>query len=269
MKIKDLFSSKKGDPDSENSLSPFLSQMLKGVGKLGEKVATDIMIPRVDSITLQFDQPIAEVIEIMKNNGFSRFPVWKDKLDNIVGILYVKDLLYRFKQTNEDSTVIKDKVIKEEMLRKPFFVPESKKVESLLKEFQSKKVHIAVVLDEYGGFSGIVTLEDIIEIIIGDIQDEYDFEQDDIRKITDNMYEIDARIALDELEEKLNLDFSDYKNEVDTLGGLLYNEVERVPSIGEEVSIKNNIYQVAKKEGTKILVIKLKIPVVNKNVSSE
>jgi CBS domain containing-hemolysin-like protein len=240
-------------------LSDFLSYMLGRIKKLAEKVASDIMIPRVDVTTLYIGQPLEEVVEIIKEQGFSRFPVWKDKLDNIVGILYVKDLLYQM-ENGEKGLALREKEISENMLRKSFYIPESKKIESLLKEFQSKKVHLAVVLDEYGGFSGIVTLEDIIEVITGDIQDEYDFETADIRKIDDNSYEIDARASLEELEEELKLDFSEYTEEIDTLGGLIYNTLERVPRIGESIEINGVSYQIVRKEGNKILSIKAVIP---------
>ena len=260
MKLRNLFAGKKDEADP-SSLSAFLHQMLLGVKKLGEKVATDIMIPRVDVTTIYLGQPLEEVIGSMREHGYSRFPVWKEKLDNVVGVLYAKDLLYRLEKDQEYST-IKRKVISEDMLREPFFIPESKKIESLLKEFKSKKVHMAIVLDEYGGFSGVVTLENIIEIIIGDIQDEYDFEQEEIKKITDNIYEVDARTLLEDLEEGLGLNFGEHKEEIDTLGGLIYNTLEHVPQMGEEMEINKVLYQVIRTEGNKILSIKLKLPAV-------
>lgn len=256
MGLKSFFGLKKDDEPS--SLSDFLTLTIGRVEKLGQKVASEIMIPRVDATALSIGQPFSKVIEIMKDKGYSRFPVWKDKLDNIVGVLYVKDLLYRM-SPDGSCVALKEEVINEDMLRESFFIPESKKVESLLKEFQTKKVHMAVVLDEYGGFSGIVTLEDIIEVIVGDIQDEYDSETADIREMEENIYELDARTALDELEEQLGLDFTDYKEEIDTIGGLIYNTLERIPSIGEHVEINGDSYQVIKKEGNKILSLKASI----------
>ncbi len=257
MKLKELFGNKKEDPDSSH-LSSFLKHMIKGVEKLAEKVATDIMIPRVDTTTIQLNQPIKEVVKVMKAIGFSRYPVWEEKLDNIIGVLYVKDILYRLNSKGE-AHLLKENSLTENMIRKPFFIPETKKVESLLKEFLKKKVHLAIVIDEHGGFSGIVTLENIVEIIIGDIQDEYDFEQEPILKVTDNMYEIDARTLLEDLEEALKIDFSNYKGEIDTLGGLIYNLFDRVPSIGEQKVLDDITYIVTNTEGTKIKNIKIKL----------
>jgi len=256
MSLKSFF--KKNKKNDTPPLSPFLNHILLRINKLVEKVASDIMIPRVDAVTLHIGQPLEEALEIIRKNGHSRFPVWKDKLDNIVGILYLKDILYQI-QKKDEKLVLSEEKITQSMLRESFFIPESKKVESLLKEFQAKKIHMAVVIDEYGGFSGIVTLEDVLEVIIGDIQDEYDFEEVSIKKINEEVYEVDARTSLEELEETLAIDFGEYKEEIDTIGGLIYNRIERVPKIGEEIKIDHIVYQVIKKEGNKILTLKLKL----------
>lgn len=257
MIFKKLFTKQKKSENLE--LSPFLTAMTTRIKKLGEKIASDIMIPRVDTSTIHIGQPIHEVIEMIKDEGYSRLPVWKDNLDNIVGVLYVKDLFYRLEAENS-SLIFKEGIISEKFLRDPFLIPESKKVESLLKEFQSNKVHLAVVLDEYGGFSGIITLEDILEIITGDIQDEYDSETADIRKISDTLYELDSRTGLEEVEEALGISYTAYKEEIDTVGGLIYNNLERVPRIGEEILIDGIRYKITKKEGNKILSLKVEIP---------
>lgn len=265
MGLKKLLGMQKEEP--EPSLSDFLNYMIRRVKKLGEKEASDIMIPRVDATTLSIGQPLSEVIEIIKEKGYSRFPVWKEKLDNIVGILYVKDLLYAL-NTENNNISLTDKEISEKMLRQSFFIPETKQLESLLSEFQLKKVHMAVVLDEYGGFSGIVTLEDIIEVITGDIQDEYDSEAAEIKKVSERVFQIDARASLDDLEESLGVDYSEFKEEIDTLGGLIYNTLERIPQIGEEVEINCVVYQITKKEGNKLLSIKAKFPLNEANEES-
>lgn len=256
MSLKDIFSRKKED---SGEISDFLNSLVGKVKKLSGKVASDIMLPRVDVVTAWLGQPINEFLDVLKENKYSRYPVWKEKLDNIVGILYFKDFV-NYLKSSENQTTFEKETLTEDMVREPFFIPESKKIESLLKEFQSKKVHLAVVLDEYGGFAGIVTLEDIIELIVGDIQDEYDTEMASIKKITESIYEVAARATLEEVEEALKLNFSRYKEDIDTIGGVVYNILERVPMIGEEVEIDGLIYQILKKEGNKILTLKIKIP---------
>ncbi|HOJ49763.1 MAG TPA: hemolysin family protein [Spirochaetota bacterium] len=251
MKLSDLF--KKREKFSES-----LEIMIENIKKLKNKIASDIMIPRVDVISFSIGQKIESVIKTINSEGYSRYPVWKEKIDNIIGVLYVKDIFFHLSKS-EDNLTIKKKVIEEDMIREALFIPETKKIESLLQDFKSKKVHMAIVLDEFGGFSGIVTLEDIIEIITGEIQDEYDEEIEPIREIEKNVYDIDARLTLEEIEEKLGLNFDDYKENVDTISGLIYNVIEKVPKIGEGIEINNVKYQITKKEGNKIIRLKLTI----------
>lgn len=233
--------------------------MIYNIKKLNNKVASDIMIPRVDVVYFYIGQPLEEVVKIINSEGYSRYPVWKDKIDNIVGVLYVKDIFYHLKKINSELTIKKSR-LEEDMIREAIFIPETKKIGSLLQEFKTKKVHMAIVLDEFGGFSGIVTLEDIIEIIMGDIQDEYDEEMEPIKEIGKNTYDVDARLSLEDLEERLGLDFSSYKEDVDTISGLIYNVTEKVPKIGEEIEINKVKYQVIRKEGNKIIRLKITIP---------
>lgn len=243
---------------NKNVLSPFQTAMIHQIKKMSQKEAMDIMTPRVDVVSFHLGDSLDEILKTIRQHGFSRYPVWQDKIDDVLGILYVKDLLYYISSVkNSDNTSL---VLDKSILRNPFFIPESKYVESLLSEFQSQKVHMAIVLDEYGGFSGIVTLEDIIELIVGDIQDEHDRELPDILKLSDHIYIVDGRTSLEELSEKFNIDYSEYTDDLDSLGGLIYSQFDRIPTVGERIEINNITYQVHKLEKNKIISIKIWFP---------
>lgn len=157
------------------------------------------------------------MVESIIECGHSRFPIYEETMDNVVGILYAKDLL---KYLNKLENVEIDAI-----LRKPYFVPESKRLDSLLKEFKRRHVHIAVAVDEYGGVSGIVCMEDIIEEIVGDIQDEFDHEEEDILKIGENTYRCEGRVNIEDLNEQLSIDLP--TSDFDTLGGFVFDLLER------------------------------------------
>jgi CBS domain containing-hemolysin-like protein len=259
MSFKDLFKHKKQE-ETQVILSDFLNSMTGGIRKISEKVASDIMIPRVDVSAVNVGMTLDDVVDVVKKDGYSRFPVWEEKLDNVVGILYVKDLFFQLNVQEENLVLKKDRHLSRTMVREAFFIPETKKIESLLKEFLKKKVHLAIVLDEYGGFSGIVTLEDIIELITGEIHDEYDNVEVEIKKISELVYEILSRTDLETIEETLGIDYSAYKEEIDTIGGLIYNKLERVPRLNEEIEIDHILYQIIRKEGNKILILRVTFP---------
>jgi CBS domain containing-hemolysin-like protein len=173
--------------------------------------------------------------------------VYKDTIDNVVGILYVKDLL-QYRGADEEVDI-------EKIIRRPYFVPESKKLDSLLREFKRRKVHIAVAVDEYGGVSGIVCLEDIIEEIVGDIQDEFDNEVEDILEIGENTYLCDARVDIEDLNEKLSLELPE--EDFDTLGGFVFDLFGKIPVKYEKVSWKGSDFIIQEMDGHKIRTVKL------------
>ena len=221
--------------------------MIKGVVELSETTVKEVMVPRIDVVFLSRNTSLKELLTAIIACGHSRFPVYEKTIDNVVGILYAKDLLKYLDNLEEvDIPAI---------VRKPYFVPESKRLDTLLKEFKRRHVHIAVAVDEYGGVSGIVCMEDIIEEIVGDIQDEFDHEEEDILKIGENMYRCEGRVTIEDLNDQLsvNLPTSDF----DTLGGFVFDLFGKIPVRYEKVSYKNIDFIVQEMDGHKIKTIKL------------
>ncbi|MBQ4025713.1 MAG: HlyC/CorC family transporter, partial [Treponema sp.] len=180
-------------------------------------------------------------------SGHSRFPVYSTSIDNVVGVLYVKDMIAVLARHEEINL--------EKIIRKPYFVPESKRIDSLLREFKRRHIHIALAIDEYGGISGIVCMEDIIEEIVGDIQDEFDNEMADILPLNENVWLCDARVSLDDLNETINSTFP--TENFDTLGGFVFDLFGKIPVKFEKVSWHDWDFIVQEMEGHKVNVIKV------------
>lgn len=252
MKIRSFFkhfftkSDEEGDPGSTN-VSEKLT-MIQGIEELSETIVKEVMVPRVDVESVNVDIDKESLFAIIKKQGFSRYPVYNKTIDNVVGILYVKDIL---KALETEPFSVK------EIMRKPYFVPDSKRLDALLKEFKRRKIHIAVAVDEYGGISGIISLEDILELIVGDIQDEFDDEKDDIVKINEGIYICDARTTIDELNETLNVKLPD--EDFETLGGFLFELFGKIPENLEKISYENLDFIVQSIDGHKINSVKLVI----------
>jgi magnesium and cobalt transporter len=223
-------------------------EMVKGILSLSESNVKEIMVPRIDVVSISLDTPIPEIVTIISDCGHSRFPVYQETVDNIVGILYAKDLLHYM--VKEESEIDLEKLI-----RPAYFVPESKKLDSLLREFQRRRVHIAVVVDEYGGTSGIVCLEDIIEEIVGEIQDEFDNETEELLKISEGVYLCDARVNLEWLNEQLGIELPN--DDFDTLGGFVFHLFGKIPVRYEKMSYQNIDFIIQNMEGHKIDTIKI------------
>ncbi len=234
---------------STRGVSDETQEMIQGVYGLGERTVKEVMVPRIDSVFLGLDMPEEELVNRIAETGHSRFPVYRDTIDNVVGVLYAKDLLQFL--TNEK------KIKTEQLLRKAFFVPESKRLDSLLREMKRRRVHIAVAVDEYGGVSGIVCLEDIIEEIVGDIQDEFDNEREDIVSLGDHVFLCDARVNLSDLEETTGFPLPN--EDYDTLGGFVFDLFGRIPVKFEKVHYRNIDFVIQDMEGHKIRTIKLVI----------
>jgi CBS domain containing-hemolysin-like protein len=223
-------------------------EMVKGIISLSESNVKEIMVPRIDVVSISLDTPIDDIVTVISDCGHSRFPIYHETVDNIVGMLYAKDLLnYMVKEESEIDL--------EKLIRPAYFVPESKKLDSLLREFQRRRVHIAVVVDEYGGTSGIVCLEDVIEEIVGEIQDEFDNETEELLKISDGVYLCDARVNLEWLNEQLGIELPN--DDFDTLGGLVFHLFGKIPVRYEKLSYKNIDFIVQNMEGHKIDTIKI------------
>mgnify|MGYP006290634637 CR=1 FL=1 len=251
--IKKLFGrpAHQGDAQDEgyNSLNFEEKDMIRGVVTLSETTVKEVMVPRIDVEFVSIESSFNELIDTLGEGGYSRFPVYKDTIDNVVGILYVKDLLRQVKN-QEDFSV-------EKIIRRPYFVPESKRLDSLLREFKRRKVHIAVAVDEYGGVSGIVCLEDIIEEIVGDIQDEFDNEVEDILEIGEGTYLCDARVDIEDLNEKLKLKLPE--EDFDTLGGFVFDMFGKIPVKYEKVKYSGIEFIIQEMDGHKIKTVKLVI----------
>ncbi len=210
--------------------------MINSIFEFGEKTAKEIMVPRVDMMTIPEDISTKELFEFINENNFSRIPVYKENVDNITGILYIKDLLHHIKSPEDSLNISR-------ILREVTFIPESKDISDLLKMFQREKTHIAIVVDEYGGTSGMITLEDIIEEIVGEIQDEFDEDERLYRKINDTTYEFDAKIPVDELNEILNMDLPE-DEDYESLGGYLYDLFGEVPETGDRKTYGEYTYTI-------------------------
>ncbi len=235
------------DHETLNELNSDEQGMIQGIVELSDTTIKEVIIPRIDVVFIDGNIEKDELFETLMKSGHSRFPVYKDTIDNVVGVLYVKDLLGSLVK-NEDFAIC-------EIMRKAYFVPESMKLDVLLKEFKLRRVHIAIVVDEYGGVSGIVCMEDIIEEIVGDIQDEFDNEEDDILEIGPNTYLCDARIDIEDLNEHLSKELPDEK--FDTLGGFVFDLFGKIPVKYEKVTYDNMDFIIQSVEGHKIKSVKV------------
>lgn len=238
----------------ESDLQPEERRMIHSIFEFGETLAREIMVPRIDVVALPVDVSLDEAVRVFIESGHSRLPVYEDVIDNVVGLLYAKDLLPILQQQG-------DTVQLKKLLRPAYFVPETKKVDDLLAEMQAQRIHMAVVVDEYGAFAGLVTLEDIVEEIVGEILDEFDKGEDVlIEPVNENEYLFAGHISLDDFNEIMNLALED--NEADTLAGFLYDLLGRVPEEGTTLTAQGVEFRVEQVSGRRILRIRARrIPV--------
>ncbi len=222
-------------------------QMINAVIELGDQRIHEVMVPRIAMITLASSASMEEAIDTVIEEGHSRIPVYEGTIDEIVGILYAKDLLPFLKGSVAERPSLRS------ILRTPVFVPESMSVDDLLHEFQRRKVHLAIVLDEYGGTAGVVTIEDLLEEIVGEIQDEYDEEEPLIVRISDDEARIDGRADVDDLGDLFdtNLGLED-ADEYDTVGGLIYHRIGGVPKPGDQVVVDGLTLTVETTDGRRV-----------------
>lgn len=229
-------------------------KILEGIVSFGNTDTKQVMRPRLDIFALNINQKFEEIIPEIIKNGYSRIPVYEDNMDTIVGVLYSKDLLPHINKTELDWVAL---------VRTPFFVPENKKLDDLMVEFQNKKVHLAVVVDEYGGTSGIISLEDIIEEIVGDISDEFDDDDVIYTKIDDKNYSFEGKTTLKDLYKIINLEdnsiFEDRKGEAETIAGFVLEISGSFPRIGSKINFKNYVFTIEGLEKKRIKQIKLTI----------
>ena len=231
--------------EREGAIEPHEKIMIHSIFEFGDTIIKEVMTPRIDMTCVRSDCTIENIFRIFKEVGYSRLPVYENSLDNIIGIIHAKDLLSYMKDQQVNKTIsIKS------ILRQAYFVPETKNIDSLLKELQQKKVQLAIVVDEYGGTEGLITMEDIIEEIVGEILDEYDEDENLFEKIDINTFKVDPKITVFEFNSLMS---SNIPEELfDTLGGLLYDLLGHVPHAGEEVVFENLKFKIIQIEGKRI-----------------
>lgn len=213
-----------GEPIEEDE-----RQMIRGVIGLEETTVREIMVPRIDVVALEDTASIDDAVRLIVQKGFSRIPIYHETIDTIVGIVYAKDILRQLAENRRPPL--------RDIARPPYFIPESKRVDELLAELRQSKVHIAVVVDEYGGTAGIVTIEDLIEEIVGEIQDEYDREEAQIERVNEAEAILDARVSIDALEDLFGFEPGEEDQDYDTVGGFVYHHLGKVPVAGDEVRV--------------------------------
>ena len=235
--------------------------MLKGIIRFGDETAKEVMTSRQNIVDLDIRSSYTEVLKCIEENNYSRIPVYQDNTDNIRGVLYIKDLLPHLTKASNFRW--------QSLIRPPYFVPETKKIDDLLREFQDNKVHIAIVVDEFGGTSGIVTLEDILEEIVGEINDEYDEEEKFYSKLNYNTFIFEGKTLLSDFCKILNVDdeeFEEVEGDADSLAGLLLEIKGDFPSMHEKIDYKNYTFEVLNIEERRISKIKVTVHPVKDNV---
>lgn len=228
-------------------------QLLKGIVKFGETSVKEVMTARVNVVSIEKNTPFNEVIQVILDSGHSRIPVYEDSFDKVIGILYIKDMIPHINKTENFDWV--------SLLRTPFFIPENKKLDDLLKEFQGKKIHLAIIVDEYGGTSGIISLEDIIEEIVGEISDEFDTEDIIYSKLDDSTYIFDGNTTINDLAKIITLEdnsiFTEMKKEAETLAGLIIEVSGKIPQKNERVNFHNFSFIIEASDKRRIKRVKL------------
>ena len=202
--------------------------MIRRVTQLVDTAVREIMVPRIDMVAVEASEPVDKALRVVVERGFSRIPIYEETVDTVVGVVHAKDILRDLAEGRRPASL-------REIARAPYFVPEGKRIDELLEELREHKVHLAVVVDEYGGTAGLVTIEDVLEEIVGEIQDEYDREEASMQRVSDREAIVDARVSLDDLNELLGLELA--SEEVDTVGGFVYHQLGRMPAPGDEIRV--------------------------------
>ncbi len=223
--------------------------MIYSIFELGDTLAREVMVPRIDVVALEVTTPMMEALDTIMEAGHSRIPVYRETIDNVEGVLYAKDLLPYLRQGRTDVPLKK-------ILREAYFIPETKKASDLLPDLQQRRVHMAIVVDEYGGMAGLVTIEDLLEEIVGEIQDEYDSEEPFVEFVNEAEYIFDARVDLDDLNRLMDAALP--TEDSDTLGGFIYTELGKVPAIGDQVVFEDMDFTVESVSGRRIKKVRVK-----------
>jgi CBS domain containing-hemolysin-like protein len=224
-------------------------ELIHSIFEFGDTLVREVMVPRPDIVAAPVESSMREVLDLVLRHGYSRIPVYRGSLDEIVGVVYAKDLLRHLHAGKEDVPL-------EKIMREPYFVPETKKIADLLRDMQQKRVHIAIVTDEYGSVAGLVTIEDLLEELVGEIADEYDREEPQIEPVDDMTYRVNGRLSIDDVNELLEVELP--HEEWDTVGGLLYGLLGAVPTQGETVTYDHLQFTAEKVQGRRIAKVLIK-----------
>lgn len=229
-------------------------RLIDSIFEFSDTVVKEVMIPRMDMICVEDCDEIKAVLKIVREVGHSRIPVFHETVDNVIGIVYTKDILINIAEGKPD-------ILLKDLTRDAYYIPESKNIGELLRELQQKRQHMAIVVDEYGGTAGLITMEDILEEIVGEIFDEYDLKEELIEKIDSSTYRVDARVNIEEINKVMGIALPE--KEVETIGGFVYNLVGKIPNRGEKVDFENLVFKVesiARRRISKIIVTKKGVP---------
>jgi len=241
--------------EQEGSIKSDEREIIENVIEFGSTTVREIMTSRVNIVAISTGDSLDEVLNLIREKGLSRMPIYENDLDNILGVIHSKDVL-PYINSDIERTTINWRTI----ARKALFIPSTKKLDDLLRDFQQEKTHIAIVVDEYGGTEGLITLDDILEEIVGDISDEYDdMEERLYTKFKSGVYIFDARIDLDDMEEILNCDLTSDEDEYETLGGLIYHLTERIPNVGERVYYRNLEFTIHSVQNNRVKKLRVKV----------
>ena len=238
----------------EGALDKKEQEMIHSIFEFGETAVREVMIPRIDMVCVEIETERDEILQLISSAGHTRIPLYEESVDNIRGILHAKDLLKGMNQSSDPIDLL-------DIARKPYFIPETKKIDDLLREFQKEKIHMAIVVDEYGGTSGLVTLEDLLEEIVGEIQDEFDIEEPLISRLDALTCIADARINIDDLNEALEAELP--TDGFETLGGFIFNQMGKIPEEREEFAYQEFrfvIEEVSKQRIAKVRIMRTKAP---------
>ncbi len=234
--------------EEEGILNESEGDMLQSIFEFGDTIVREVMVPRTDMVCSPADATLSEFLELIISSGHSRIPLYEGSTDKIVGVVYAKDLLRNW-GANDETLILT------EVMRSPYFIPETKRIENLLVDFRTRRVHMAIAVDEYGGTSGLITIEDLLEEIVGDIQDEYDIEVPWIQPQEDGTLLADARANVEELEEYYDIEIP--REKFDTIGGYLFHLLGNVPKAGEKVTDNGLVLMVEDSDERKIGMVRI------------
>jgi len=236
--------------EEEGVLEEEETEMIHSIFEFADTPVREVMIPRIDVIALESTATVDQAVDLALECGFSRIPVYEESIDNIIGVFYTKDMLKQLRDNHGPQSV-------RTVVRPAYFVPETKKLDDLLHEIRQKRVHMVIVIDEYGSVAGLVTIEDLVEEIVGDIQDEFDHEEMLYEQITENEFIFSAKISVDEFNDIMGtkLEREDY----DTLGGFLYAQLDKIPLVGDTITYENYRFQVLTTRGRRITKVQIEL----------